>query len=116
MQPELSSLWRYPSVDRRSEPSDRCKRRLPAPPPRLHCDHSGYEERFRIPVRSSGQITAPKLWNLWLASWTSDLHHWEIEPRQRAAREQTRASTPTLRGVSGRVHSEESSFVRRRSC
>src|SRR6267143_7259919 len=110
MQPELSSLWRYPSVDRRSEPSDRCKRRLPAPPPRLHCDHSGYEERFRIPVRSSGQITAPKLWNLWLASWTSDLHRWVIEPRLRAARGQTPASTPSPRGVPERVHSEGSSL------
>src|ERR1700680_684557 len=111
MQPEPPSLWRYPSGDRRSEISDRCKRRLPAPPPRLRCDHSGYEERFRIPVRSSGQITAPKLWNLWLASSTSALHHWEIEPRLRAAREQTPASTPTLRAVPGRVHSEGSSLL-----
>src|SRR6266566_8764508 len=116
MQPELTSLWHYPSGDRRSELSDRRKRRLPARPPRLRCDHSEYEVRFRIPVRSSGQITAPKLWNLWLASWTSALHHWEIEPRLRAAREQTPASTPTLPGVPERVHSEESSFVRRRSC
>src|SRR5258708_25573553 len=115
MQPELPSLWHYPSGDRRSEISDRCKRRLPAPPPRLRCDHSGYEERFRIPVRSSGQITAPKLWNLWLAGWTLALRHWEIEPRLQAAREQTPASTPRLRGVPERVHWEESSFVRRRS-
>src|SRR6267143_5128242 len=110
MQPELPSLWHYPSVDRRSELSDRCKRRLPARPPRLRCDHSGYAERFRILVRSSGQITAPELWNLWFASWTSALHHWEIEPRLRAAREQTHALTPTLRGVPVRVHSEGSSF------
>src|SRR3982074_1639583 len=111
MQPELPSLWHYPSVDRRSEPSDRRKRRLPARPPRLRCDHSGYEERFRIPVRSSGQITAPKLWNLWFVSWTSALHHWEIEPRLRAASEQAPASPPPLRGVPERVHSEGSSLL-----
>src|SRR6267143_6133747 len=113
MRLELPSPWRCPSVDRRSEPSDRCKRRLPEPPPRLRCGRSGYEARFRTPVWSSGQIAAPKLWNLWLASWTSALHHWEIEPRLGVAREQTPAWTPTLRGVSERVHSEESSFVRR---
>src|ERR1700730_4670884 len=101
----------YPSVDRRVEPSDRCKGRLPARPPRLRCDHSGYEERFRLPVWSRGQIAAPTLWNLWLASLTSALHHWEIEPRLLAAGQQTPARTPTLRGAPERVHSEESSFV-----